>query len=288
MSNYVIFTDSACDIGSSLLKEWNVESVEMNFRFENEDKEYSNSEMAISTFYGRMKDGDIAKTAAVNPEKFLAAFEEVLKNGTDILYLGFSSGLSTTYNSAKIAAEDLLSKYLERKLITVDTLAASSGQGLLVYLASQKKSEGASMEEVADYIESIKLKLCHWFTVEDLVYLKRGGRVSPTVAFVGTLLGIKPILHVDNAGKLINVSKARGRKASLNAIIDKYGELAEDKANGTVFISNAGCFEDAVYLKNAVKEKYGAEVKVISDIGPVIGAHSGPGTVALFFIGKER
>ena len=158
---------------------------------------------------------------------------------------------------------------------------------MLVYLAAKKRDLGADLETVAEYIEGIKLNLCHWFTVDDLVYLKRGGRISPTVAIVGGILGIKPILHVDNEGKLVNVSKVRGRKASLNALLDKYGELAENK-QGTVFISNADCQEDVSYLKTQFKERYNAEIEIVTDIGPVIGAHSGPGTMAVFFLGKER
>ena len=158
----------------------------------------------------------------------------------------------------------------------------------MLYLVSEKKKAGATIEEAAAYAEKIRPKLCHWFTPDSLTYLKRGGRVSPTVAFVGTVLGIKPILHVDDSGKLINVSKVRGRKASLDALVSKYGELAEDKKNGTVFICQADCLADAHYIESEIKSKYGADVKVITDIGPVIGAHAGPGTIAVFFIGKER
>lgn len=288
MNDYVIYTDSGCDIRSELLKEWGVKYSLLTFQFENENKEYSNEDMGIDVFYNRMKVGDVARTSAINPDSFSSAFEKILKTGKDILYLGFSSGLSTTYNSARIAAEELLADFPDRKIITVDTLSASAGQGLMIYLVSEKKKAGATIEETAAYAEEIRPKLCHWFTPESLTYLKRGGRVSPTVAFVGTVLGIKPILHVDNIGKLVNVTKVRGRKASLNALVEKYGELAEDKKNGTVFISQADCPDDANYIEAQLKEKYGADVQVITDIGPVIGAHAGPGTIALFFVGKER
>jgi len=288
MNNYVILTDSACDIKPAQLKEWGVESLEMSFRFDAEDRDYRNNEMDISLFYGRMKAGESAKTAAINPDEFTTFFENILKQGKDVLYLGFSSGLSTTFNSSRIAAEEVLEKYPDRKILTVDTLAASAGQGLIVYLASKKQMEGATMEEVAAFVEDMKLNLCHWFTVDDLVYLKRGGRVSPTVAFVGTVLGIKPVLHVDNEGRLINVSKARGRKAALSSLVEKYGELSSEQADGTIFISQANCMKEAQELKAQYEEKYGAKVEVITDIGPVIGAHSGPGTMAVFFLGKER
>ena len=221
MNNYVIFTDSACDIKPELLKEWGVEFIEMSFRFEGEDKSYYNNQLEIKDFYNKMRNGGIAKTSAVNPEDFSNAFSEILKQGNDILYLGFSSGLSTTFNSARIAAEELKPLYPERNIIAVDTLCASAGQGLILYLTVQKKNEGADIESAAAFAEGIKLNLCHWFTVDDLVYLKRGGRVSPTVAFVGTVLGIKPVLHVDNDGKLINITKARGRKSALATIVEK-------------------------------------------------------------------
>ena len=287
MNNFVIYTDSACDLKPDVLKSLNVECIQLSFRFDNEDKDYLNNEMDINTFYKRMKNGETAKTSAINPETFSHRFEELLSEGRDILYIGFFSLLSTTFNSARITADELKAKYPERKIICVDSLCASAGQGLLVYLAAKKRDLGADLETVAEYIEGIKLNLCHWFTVDDLVYLKRGGRVSPTVAFVGGILGIKPILHVDNEGKLINVSKVRGRKASLNALLDKYGDLAENK-QGTVFISNADCHEDVSYLKTQFKERYNAEIEIVTDIGPVIGAHSGPGTMAVFFLGKER
>lgn len=288
MNNYVIFTDSACDIKPELLKEWGVEYISMTFRFDGEDKDYSNGDMEITDFYNEMREGRVAKTAAINPESFRVAFEDLLKQGKDILYLGFSSGLSTTYNSSKMAAEELSEEYPDRKIITVDTLAASAGQGLMVYLAAQKKNEGASIEEVAAYIEETKLSVCHWFTVDDLVYLKRGGRVSPTVAFVGKALGIKPILHVDNEGKLISVSKVRGRKNALTAIADKYCELAKDHKNGVIFISNGDCLDEANVVADIIHQKTGANVDVMTDIGTVIGAHSGPGTIALFFVGTQR
>lgn len=288
MSNYVIFTDSAADIKPELLNKWGVSFISLTFRFEGDDKEYSNNEISASDFYARMREGGIAKTAAINPETFAKAFEEILSRGNDILYIGFSSGLSTTYNSAKIAMDELKEKYPERKMLAVDTLAASAGQGMLVYLAADKKNSGADIEETAQYIEDNKLKLCHWFTVDDLVYLKRGGRVSPTVAFVGNLLGIKPVLHVDNEGHLINMFKVRGRKAAIAALAEKLGELALDKKGGTVYISHGDCMNDVKALEEILKKDYGAKVDIVADVGPVIGAHSGPGTLALFFVGKER
>ena len=288
MNNYVIYTDSACDIAPEILEEWGVKFIPLTFMFQEEDKQYSNYDLSAKDFYGRMREGKVAKTSAINIATFKEQFGKILADGCDLLYLAFSSGLSTTYNSAHLAVEELKEEYPDRKIITVDTLSASAGMGLLVYLTVQKKNEGASIEQAAQFAYNNRLNLCHWFTVDDLVYLKRGGRVSPTVAFVGGLLGIKPIMHMDNDGKLINMFKARGRKAAIQAIADKYGELSITPNKGTVFISHGDCIDDAKALADIVKKTYGVEVKIFADIGPVIGAHSGPGTLALFFLGKER
>lgn len=288
MTDFVIYTDSGCDIASALLADWGVRSSSLTFRFEDEDREYSSEDMTVRAFYDRMRAGGIAKTAAINIGNFLDAFEPLLQQGLDILYLGFSSALSTTFNSAAIAARQLAAQYPERRIITIDTLSASAGQGMLVYLAKEKKKKGATLEETAAYIEDMKLCISHWFTVDDLEYLKRGGRVSPTVAFLGNALGIKPVLHVDNSGSLINVSKIRGRKKALAALADRYSELAVTLAEGTVFISHSDCIEDAEYLAGLLRERHGISVQIITDIGTVIGAHTGPGTVALFFVSKER
>lgn len=288
MKDYVIFTDSSCDLSQEMIKDRKVGSASLSFRFNDDNKEYSNNEMPIKDFYDKMRNGGIAKTAAANSEDFSKGFEEFLKQGKDILYLGFSSGLSTTYNSARLAAEALKGKYPERKIITVDTLAASAGIALLLDMVIAKKNDGATIEEAAKYAEDMKLKICHWFTVDDLVYLKRGGRVSAAAAFVGNALGIKPVLHVDNEGHLINVGKIRGRKTSIIALANKYGELCDDADNKIVYISHADCLSEAEELGKIINEKFGAETKLITNVGTVIGAHSGPGTIALFFVGKER
>jgi DegV family protein with EDD domain len=288
LNDYVILTDSACDISTENLNNWGVEFTQLTLRFTNDNKECFDREIDIKEFYDRMRSGGIAKTAAANSQIFSEAFEKVLKTGKDVLYLGFSSGLSTTFNSARIAAQQLCGLYPDRKVIVVDTLAASAGFGLLVKLVVDKKNEGATIEEAAAYAEDIKLNICHWFTVDDLVYLKRGGRVSATAAFVGNVLGIKPVLHVDNDGHLINISKVRGRKTAVAALAQKYGELADTERCGKVFISHADCLSDVEELKNILKSKYGAEVELVCNVGPVIGSHSGPGTLALFFVGKER
>ena len=288
MNNYVILTDSACDIKPELLMEWGVHHESLTFRFNDSETEYADGSVDIKEFYDKMRAGGVAKTAAVNVEVFSNLFEEHLKSGMDVLYLGFSSGLSTTYNSARIAAEQLREKYPDSKILTVDTLAASAGFGLLLYLTVEKKNAGATVEEAAAFAEGTKLNICHWFTVDDLVYLKRGGRVSATTAFVGNALGIKPVMHVDNDGHLINVTKVRGRKTAIAALADKFGELAVDRENGRIFISHGDCMKDVQELENLLKTRYNATVDIITNVGAVIGSHSGPGTLALFFVGNVR
>ena len=288
MVDYKIFTDSACDIKKQVLSEWGVASASLSLRFTDSDTEYKNDEVDISDFYAKMQNGKIAKTSAVNTEGFVEIFEPALEEGCDILYIGFSSGLSTTSNSARLAAEELKAKYPERKIITLDSLCASAGQGLLIRLALDKKDEGKTIEEVAEYVQNTRLNVCHWFTVDDLVYLKRGGRINPTVAFVGNMLGIKPVLHVDDEGHLVNVTKVRGRRASIKALFDKYTELATDAKSGHVYISHAACENDAIELAKMIENAHGVKTEIITDVGPVIGAHSGPGTLALFFVGNKR
>jgi DegV family protein with EDD domain len=288
MNKYVIYTDSACDITPDILADWGVKYLPLTFKFNDEDKIYDDFSIPHPEFYNRMRNGGIAKTSALNSETIYNAVLDDAKAGNDIIYLGFSSGLSTTFNSGRMALERLAEEFPEQKFIAFDTLCASAGQGLLLYFAVQKKNEGATIDDVLQLVTDLRFKLCHWFTVDDLEYLKRGGRISPTVAFVGNVLGIKPVLHMDNEGHLINMFKVRGRKTSVTALADKYTELADDKENGTVFISQGDCMADAELLASIIKQRHGAEVKIITDVGPVIGAHTGPGVLALFFIGKER
>lgn len=287
MSDYVIMSDTGCDIDFATLREWGVGFRGLTFHFE-DGIEHDEGEMEKSEFYAKMRAGAVSKTSAVNSETFKEMFEEALREGKDILYLGFSSGISATSNSAMMAAKELREAYPERKLITIDTLAASAGQGLILYLAVEKKKAGADIEENAKYVQEILFKVAHWFTVEDLVYLKRGGRVSAAAAFASGVLGIKPVLHVDNEGCLINMMKVRGRTQSLKAIAKKYMETALDPQNGIYFISHGDSLEDAKELEKMIMAEGGNSCALITQIGMVIGSHAGPGTIALFFLASER
>ena len=285
---YVIYADSGADISPVKLDEWGVKSCPLTFTFEGEEKSYAGEEMKSRDFYARMRDGKIAHTAALNYSTASEIFRSELESGNDVFYLAFSSGLSSTFATSCTVAEDLMSEFPDRRVVVVDSLAASSGHGLLLWLCAKKKADGADIDELKAYAEGIRLNICHWFTVDDLVYLRRGGRVSAATALAGTVLGIKPVLHVDDEGHLINMMKVRGRKASIKAIADKFGELRNPAYDDAVFISHGDCFEDARLLAQTVKERFGVKVALINDIGPVIGAHSGPGTLALFFVGEHR
>ena len=218
----------------------------------------------------------------------MQAMEPHLQAGRDILYLGFSSALSGTYNAGAVAARQLSEKYPDRRLYAVDTLSASMGQGLLVYLTVQQKRAGATIEQARDYAEAQKLHLCHWFTVDDLNHLHRGGRVSATSAVLGTVLNIKPVLHMDDEGRLIFMEKVRGRRNSIKRLLDKMRETAIEPDKQIVFMSHGDCLEDAEYLAGRIREEWNVQDVVINYVGPVIGAHSGPGTLALFFLGTQR
>lgn len=285
--NYQIITDSCCDFPLEMYAQLNLKFVPLTVEFRGVTDKDRNDD-SLKQMYDGLRSGESAKTAAVNPEQWAALMEESLSQGQDVLVMAFSSGLSTTYQSAEIAAQELREKYPERSIYVCDTLAASMGQGLLVWYACKKRDEGASLEALRDWVEETKLHLCHWFTVDDLMHLKRGGRVSAATALVGTMLQIKPVLHVDDEGHLINVAKTRGRRASIEALAKKAIELGEGYDNSTMFISHGDCLEDAQYLELILKERCGVKEVVISYVGAVIGSHSGPGTVALFFLGKNR
>lgn len=284
MSNYIVYTDSSCDLPHEQLEKMKVRFSSLTFRLNDNLK--VDSDLSSKAFYDELRAGSIAKTSAVNSQTFLEGFESILEQGYDILYLGMSSGLSTTYNSACIAAKYLSDKYPCRKIITVDTLSTSAGLGLIVDYISRKRIEGATIDEAARYTEDIKTKICHIFTVDDLSYLKRGGRISPATATIGSMLGIKPILHVNEQGKLVAMGKVRGRHSAILALAKNYEDNCSDK-NEIIYISHADCQDDADSLSKAINEYNPASKISITNIGPVIGAHSGPGTLAIFFVGTR-
>lgn len=285
--SYRIITDSSCDFPQHMYDELNISYIPLTINY-NGKEVTSYTESWLKDLYNGLRDGKSASTAAANPGDWASVMEPALKKGEDILVLAFSSGLSTTYQSAVIAANDLKDQYPEREIRVVDTRSASLGQGLLVYYACKKRDEGMSLNQLTAWCEETKYHLCHWFTVDDLMYLKRGGRISAATAVVGTMLQIKPVLHMDDPGHLINMFKARGRKASIDALAKKLGELGIPGENETVFICHGDCIDDAQYLEDLVKDKYGVKNVFKYYTGAVIGSHSGPGTLALFFLGKER
>lgn len=290
MRDFALMTDSCCDMTAQLAEELDLTVLPLSLLM-GEETFYNwldGRDIGFHEFYERVRGGTLATTSAISVGTFEDAMRPILESGRDILYLAFSSGLSTTYQSAVIAANSLKEEFPDSKILVVDTLCASLGQGLLVYLCAQQKKNGKTIEEVRDYAEATKLHLCHWFTVDDLLHLKRGGRINAATALVGTMLAIKPVMHVDNEGHLIPVSKARGRKASLTALVDHMAKTAMDPQNQTVFISHGDCEEDAQFVANEVRRRFGTQDIRINYVGPVIGNHSGPGTVALFFLGAER
>ena len=290
MSEYVLITDSSADLSQEMVQELGVTVLPLSFTIQGKTyRNYpDNREMDLPLFYDMLRAGELATTSAVNVAEYTQAVEPILQEGKDVLILAFSSGLSSTYQASVLAAGELREKYPDRKIYTVDTLCASLGQGLLVYLAAQEQRKGKSIEEVRDWAESTKLNLCHQFTVDDLHFLKRGGRISATTAVVGSMLQIKPVLHVDDEGHLINIGKARGRQSSLKALVDKMEKTVTEEGRKTVFISHGDCRKDAVTVADMVRERFGTQDIRINFVGPVIGAHSGPGTLALFYLGTER
>ena len=288
MATYQIISDSCCDFTQQQFEQNNVLCVPLTVVYNGEAHDNFSDAASVKAFYDILREGVTATTSAVNPEGWAKVMEQPLQEGKDVLVMVFSSGLSATYQSAVIAAEDLQEKYPDRKIRVVDTLAAALGQGLLVYYACRKRDEGLSLDELVAWVEENKLHLCHWVTVDDLSHLKRGGRISATTALVGTMLNIKPIIHVDDEGHLINVGKCRGRKAATDFIAAKVSELGEGFDNSMVFVAHGDCPEDAAALEKILKEKHGVKEVVTGYVGPVIGAHTGPGVLVVFFMGKHR
>ena len=285
--SYQIITDSCCDFTKAQYAQLNLTYAPLTMLYKGEEHASFTEDAELHAFYDGIRAGEMPTTSAVNPDGWARVMEPVMKDGKDVLCLTFTSGLSTTHQSAVIAAEDLKEKYPAQKIVVVDTLCAALGQGLLVYLACQKRDAGYSLEELTAWVEENKLKLCHWVTVDDLNHLKRGGRVSSTTAFVGGMLGIKPIIRVSDEGKLETVSKCRGRKAAMEYLANK---LAEDgTAAETIFIAHGDCPEDAAALEKLCRSKCPGVKNVIKGyVGGVIGAHTGPGVLVVFFLGRHR
>ncbi len=289
MSEYVIMTDSASDLPEEYIKEHNLDVLNLFYNLEGTI--YGGEHLlSIQDFYQKMRAGSMPTTMAVNPEDAGNAMRRHLEAGKDILYLAFSSGLSASYQNAVIAANDLKEEFPDRKIIVIDSLCASMGEGLFVHKALKLRDAGKSLEEAAKWLEDHKLNVCHQFTVDDLHHLHRGGRVSKTTAVLGTLINVKPVLHVDNEGKLVSLCNVRGRKKSLQALVSNMEKTIKgfEDENEDIFISHGDCLEDAKYVAELIEEKFGPKKFYISYVSAVIGAHSGPGTMALFYMGNKR
>jgi DegV family protein with EDD domain len=290
MDSYQVITDSAGALSQQMVDELGIEVIPMDITLGSDTfKDYPDRHcMPLHDFYARIATGEPFKTNQVSPAVYISTFEKYLEAGTDVLYLSFSSGMSGTYNNSVMVAKELSEKYPDRKILTVDTLGASLGQGLVVWHAVQKKKAGAPIEEVQQWVQENNRHMNHWFTVNDLNHLKRGGRLSASAALVGTMLGIKPVLNVDAAGKLALIEKVRGRRQALNALVSHMEQTQEDAGNQVIFIGHSACQQDAEYVKDRVEEEFHPEKVVVGDLGPTISAHTSTDTIALFFLGKER
>ena len=284
--SYQIITDSCCDFTQQQYLELGVACAPLTVFYNGENHDNFSAPAAVKAFYDELRSGVTASTSAVNPDGWAVPMEDALKAGRDVLVLAFSSGLSTTYQSAVIAAKELREVYPDRKIYVVDTLCAALGQGLLVWHACRKRDEGMDIDSLLAWLEENKLNVCHWVTVDDLSHLKRGGRISATTAIVGTMLNIKPIIFVDNDGDLINTAKVRGRKAAMELLVSKLKETGTDFE--TIFIAHGDCPEDAAALEALAREKCGVKNVITGYVGPVIGAHTGPGVLVVFFMGTHR
>ena len=285
--SYQIITDSCCDFTRQQYADLNLKYIPLTLLYKGAEHAGFTEPDELHAFYDGIRQGEMPTTSAANPQGWAGLMEEALMEGKDVLCLTFSSGLSTTHQSAVIAAEELRERYPDRRINVVDTLCAALGQGLLVWYACKKRDEGLSLEELTAWVEQHKLNLCHWVTIDDLGHLKRGGRVSATTAFVGGMLNIKPIIIMDNDGKLATVGKCRGRKAAMEHLVKKLCEDGTDVE--TIFIAHGDCPEDAAALEALCREKCPAVKNVMAGyVGGVIGAHTGPGVLVLFFMGKHR
>lgn len=289
MNPFRIVTDSACDLSPDILRAWDIAGVRLRCFFtDSEDEGFYDGTLPAGEFYAAMRQGRTARTSGVNAADFEEAFRQELDAGRDVLYIGFSSAISSTYAVGQQVAAELAAAYPDRQLLCVDSLCASAGTALLLRLTAEQRDTGCTVAEAAAFARRTAPHICHWFTVDDLVWLKRGGRISPTLAFVGSALGFKPVMHMDGTGHLVSFSRVRGRRAALQALCDAYGERAKPAEGARIMLSHADCEEDADRLAALLTERWHVQVELITEVGPVIGAHCGPGTLALFFVGEPR
>ena len=288
LNDFVISTENTTDLSEKLIRETGVEVIPMSFYMDGVNYDNVTATISVQEFYARMRNKSMPTTSMINPDQAYLFMEKFVKEGKDVLHLAFSSALSGTYESFCTAAKKLEAEYPGRRVRVVDSRAASMGEGLFVWHVAKKRAEGADFEATEAYARSIVQNVCHYFTVDDLNHLHRGGRVSKATAILGTILKIKPLLHVDEQGRLINIGKVRGRKASLQWLVDKMKSKLCELENPVVFISHGDCLDDAEYVRALVQEQTGIKRFEINYIGPIIGTHSGPGTVALFFLGRDR
>ena len=286
MAAYKIITDSCADFTQKQYRELDVDYAPLSLLLKGELHENFTENHQAKSLYDAMRAGEMPTTSAANPDGWAKVMEPYLKEGMDILCLTFSSALSTTYQSAVIAGQELGEQYPDRKIIVIDSRCAALGQGLLVWYTCRQRDAGLSLEELAAWVEENKLRICHWVTVDDLFHLKRGGRVSATTAIVGTMLNVKPIIHVNNEGQLISVAKVRGRKAAMDTLVKKYEQHVADRQ--MAFIAHGDCPEEAAELEAILKERCGVQNTMIGYVGGVIGAHTGPGVLVVFFLGDHR
>lgn len=290
MTDYCIITDSTSDLTPELVEYLGIDVLPMDFIMDEITYHHypDSHELNERIFYQSLRDGKTSKTMQISMGMFIEYFEKYLKENKDVLYISFSSALSGTYSSACSAVKELEKVYKDNKVIVVDSKCASMGMGLLVYNAAEKKKDGLTIDELAEWVTEARDNLCHWFTVNDLFYLKRGGRVSQAAAVFGTMLNIKPVLHVDKEGRLIPVEKIRGRRQSLDSLVNHMEKTALNAKDQVIFISHGDCLEDAEYVKKQIQKSLSPKKIHMNYIGPIVGSHSGPGTVALFFIGSKK
>lgn len=287
MKKYVIFSDSTADLPADYIKEHEIVNIPLYYNMDGV-LYGGDTDLSVKDFYDRMRGGEMPTTTASNPAYISSKYKEYIAKGYDILHISFSSALSGSCNNAFVTAREVSDSNPEAKIIVIDSLAASLGEGLMVYKAVELKEKGKTIDEVAKFLEDNKLHFCHQFTVEDLNHLYRGGRVSKATAVLGTMINIKPILHVDDEGRLVPIGKVRGRKKSLVTLVDNMEKTMKGYDNDVVMISHGDSIEDANYVASLIKERFGIENIIINPVSPTIGTHSGPGTIALFFMGETR